>query len=303
MSPAAPLVSIVTPCFNAARFLAEAVESVLSQDYPSIEYIVADGGSTDGTLDILERYRGRLRYFSGKDAGPSDALHRGLLQAHGEIFAWLNADDIYLPGAVRTAVEFLAGHPEIDVAYGEGYWIDENGKTIRRYPTRPFDGKLLERDCFICQPAAFFRASAYRLCGLDPEVKLSFDYDLWIRMAKRGLRFAALPQRLACTRMHVAADTLHKRDDIFRTSMGLLKRHYGYVPLPWVFGYTAYLADGRDQFFEPLRPSFRVYLASLPAGFRYNPKRRLRFLGEWLAAPWKGIARRFGAAEQTHDGA
>ena len=303
MSPSSPLVSIVTPAFNAARFLPDAIESVLSQDYPSIEYIVADGGSTDGTLAILERYRGRLRYFSGRDTGPPDALHRGFLQARGPIFAWLNADDVYLPGAVRTAVEFLAAHPEIDVTYGEGYWIDETGKVIRRYPTLPFDGKLLERDCFICQPAAFFRASAYRLCSLDPGVKLSFDYDLWIRMAQRGLRFAALPEYLACTRMHAGADTLHKRDAIFQTSMGLLRRHYGYVPLPWVFGYTAYLTDGRDQFFQPLRPSLRVYLASLPAGLRYNPKRRLRFLGEWASAPWKGIARRFRVAKQPHDGA
>ena len=274
------------------KFLARAIESVLSQDYPRIEYIVADGGSTDGAIDLLNRYRGRLRYFSEKDAGPSDALHRGFLQARGEIFGWLNADDLYLPGAVRTAVEFLALRPDIDVAYGEGYWIDEAGKAIRRYPSLKFDPKVLERDCFICQPAAFIRASAYRRCGLDPGVTRSFDYDLWIRMAQAGLRFAALPEYLACSRMHREALTILERDRVFRSSMDLLKRHYGYVPLPWVFGYAAYLADGRDQFFEPLRPSIRQYLASLPAGFRINSSRRLRFFGEWMAAPWQGLVRR-----------
>ncbi len=291
-----PLVSIVTPVFNAARFLPEAIESVLSQDYPRIEYIAADGGSTDGSLDILERYSGRVRYFSGKDKGPSDALRRAFSRASGEILAWLNADDLYLPGAVRIAAEYLAAHPGIDIVYGEGRWIDEAGGAIRRYPTRPFDPKLLARDCYICQPAAFFRASAYRLVGgLDPKVRIPFDYDLWIRMAKSGLRFAALPDYLACTRMHSGTLTISKRDEVFRASMELLKRHYDYIPLPWVFGYTVYLADRRDQFFQPLQPSFRKYLASLPAGFRYNPGQRLRFLGEWLAAPYHAMARRIHA--------
>ncbi len=294
--PAPPLVSIVTPVYNGAKFLPEAIESVLSQDYPNFEYIVADGGSTDGTIEILERYRGRLRYFSGKDKGPSDAVRLGFLQASGEILAWLNSDDLYLPGALRAAAEYLAAHPEVDVIYGEGRWIDEKGVTIRRYPTRPFDPRLLESDCFICQPAAFFRSPAYRLSGgLDPEVRLPFDYDLWIRMAKAGASFAALPNDLALSRMHRGALTIGRRDEVFRASMELLRRHYGYIPLPWVFGYTAYLADGRDQFFEPLQPSFRKYLASLPAGFRYNPGRRLRFLGEWLSAPLKGLSRRLHA--------
>ncbi len=290
-----PLVSIVTPAYNAMKFLPQAIESVLSQDYPYIEYIVADGGSTDGAIDLLNRYRSRLRYFSEKDAGPSDALHRGFLQARGEIFGWLNADDIYLPGAVRTAVEYLAARPDIDVAYGEGYWIDEAGKTIRRYPTLAFDHKALQRDCFICQPAAFFRASAYRRCGLDPSVPRSFDYDLWIRMAQAGLRFGALPEYLAGSRMHREALTILERDRVFRASMDLLKRHYDYVPLPWVFGYTAYLSDGRDQFFEPLHPSIRHYIASLPEGFRLNPRHRLRFFIEWLTAPCQGIVRRLRA--------
>jgi glycosyltransferase involved in cell wall biosynthesis len=287
-----PLVSIVTPAYNAMKFLPQAIASVLSQDYPCIEYIVADGGSTDGAIDLLDGYRGQLRYFSEKDGGPSDALHRGFLQARGEIFGWLNADDVYRPGAVRTAVEYLATHPDIDVAYGEGYWIDEAGNVIHRYPTLAFDGKTLERDCFICQPAAFFRASAYRRCSLDPDVTRSFDYDLWIRMAKAGIRFGALPEYLACSRMHRDALTLLERDQVFQASMALLKRHYDYVPFPWVFGYTSYLADGRDQFFEALKPSIRQYLASLPAGLRLNPKRRLRFFGEWLAAPCQGIVAR-----------
>jgi glycosyltransferase involved in cell wall biosynthesis len=251
-----------------------------------------DGGSTDGTLEILQSYGDRLRYSSAKDKGPADAIHRGLLTTRGEILAWLNADDTLLPGAVRTAVAYLQAHPEIDIVYGEGYWVDEQGAQIRRYPSLPFDSRVLERDCFICQPASFFRASAYRRCGLDPDVFPSFDYDLWIRMALRGLRFAFIPGFLANSRIHGAAVTLREREKVFESSIGLLKRHYGYVPLSWVFGYAAYRIDGRDQFFRPLKPSLGKYFASLPLGLRLNAQRRPRFLAEWASAPFRGIWRR-----------
>jgi glycosyltransferase involved in cell wall biosynthesis len=288
-----PLVSIVTPSFNSARYLTETIESVLSQHYPAIEYLVMDGGSTDETPAILERFRNRLRFNIAKDRGPADAIHQGFLQAKGEVLAWLNADDLYLPGAVRAGAEYLAAHPDVDVVYGEGNWIDEHGAVIRRYPTLPFSTEMLTRDCFICQPSSFIRASAYRRCGLDPDVNPSFDYDLWIRMAKQGFRFAKIPNYLACSRMHSGAKTIRERNDVFQNSISLLSRHYGYVPFPWVFGHTSFRIDGRDQFFDPLRPSLRKYFASLPAGLRLNRAHPLRFLGEWVNAPLRYVRHGF----------
>jgi glycosyltransferase involved in cell wall biosynthesis len=272
-----------------ARFLPATVENVLAQDYYPLEYIVIDGASTDGTVAILQQYRGRLQYFSEKDRGPADAIHKGFRKAQGEILAWLNADDLYEPGAIRFAVDYLAAHPETDVVYGDGWWLAEDGHPIRPYPTRPFDARLLERDCFICQPAAFFRASAYRACEIDPSLPLSFDYDLWIRMAKQGRRFVYLPRHLANTRMYPSSLTLGRRREVFHVSMDLLRRHYGYVPFSWIFGYTAFRVDGRDQFFEPLRPSLGKYLLSLPLGLWYNRSRPGRFFSEWFAAPWKAL--------------
>ena len=291
-----PLVSIVTPSFNMVNYLPACIESVLAQGYPRIEYLVVDGGSTDGTLELLDRYRGRLTYSSGPDRGPSDAAHKGFRQAHGEILAWLNADDTLLPGAVRTAAAYLQSHPEIDVVYGEGWWIDDTGAIIKRYPTQPFDARLLERDCFICQPSAFLRASSYRRCELDPAVNRSFDYDLWIRMAKAGFRFAAIPDYLANSRMHSGALTFSERFPVFRATMKLLLRHYGYVPMSWIFGYTAYRIDRRDQFFEALRPSLWKYLAALPVGLAWNRRRPFRFLGEWLGAPFRYLGQKLKRA-------
>jgi glycosyltransferase involved in cell wall biosynthesis len=250
-----------------------------------------DGGSTDGTIEILEAYRGRLQYFSEKDRGPADAICKGFSKAGGDILAWLNADDTYEPGAVRYAAEYLAAHPRTDVAYGDGWWITEDGREIRRYPTLPFDARVLERDCFICQPAAFLRSSSYRSCQIDRELKLTFDYDLWIRMSKQGRQFDYVPSHLANTRMHRDSLTLGKRHEVFHESMALLRRHYGYVPFSWVFGYAAFRVDGRDQFFEPLHPSIRKYLMSLPLGLRFNRFERFRFLREWISAPWKAVLR------------
>jgi len=295
-TPDLPLVTLVTPSFNMVKYLAEAVESVLSQDYPRIEYLVVDGGSTDGSLELLDRYQDRLSYTSGPDRGPSDAAHQGFRRAKGDILAWLNADDTLLPGAIRTAVAYLQANPEVDVVYGEGWWIDESGAVISRYPTLPFDAKVLERDCFICQPAAFLRAASYRRCELDPTVNRSFDYDLWIRMAKAGFRFAAIPHYLANSRMHRGALTISERYPVLRASMSLLQKHYGYVPLPWIFGYTAYRIDRRDQFFDELQPTVWKYLAAFPVGLWWNRRRPFRFLAEWTAAPFRYVRRRLAGA-------
>lgn len=290
-----PLVSIVTPVYNLADFIEETVLSVLNQDYPRIEYIVMDGGSTDGTLEILAKYRSRIRVISEPDRGTADAINRGFRISSGEIFAFLNGDDTYLPGAVRTAVECLMAHPEAGGVYGEANWITEDGRIIERYPTRPFDADLLARECFICQPACFLRREIFRKAGLlDPDLECAFDYDLWIRVS----RLAPLEKTdavLANSRMRRASKTLGQRRRVFREALGVLKRHYGYVPFEWVYAYTAFLIDHRDQFFEPLRPSVTKLLASLLLGIGWNRWKALHFVAEWLHWLTPGAAARHWA--------
>jgi glycosyltransferase involved in cell wall biosynthesis len=279
-----PLVSVITPCFNMGEFLEETIQSVLSQDYPNIEYIVMDGGSTDRTLHILERYKDRLRYQSRPDRGTADAVNQGLALSKGAFFAWLSADDTYLPGAVSAAVRALTDNPQAGTVYGEAWWVDESGKTITRYPTRPFDRELLGEECFICQPATFMRRGVFEEAGhLDATLRTSFDYELWMRIAKVR-PMVKMDRYLATSRMHERNKTLGQRRRVYVETFGVLSKHYRYVPFPWVYAYASHLFDGRDEFFEPLRPSVRGYLLSFFLGLWHDRRRLGRFLREWASA-------------------
>ena len=278
-----PLVSVITPCLNAEKFLDETIRSVLGQDYPRLEYLVMDGGSTDGTLEILRKYEGRLRFVSSRDSGIADAINKGFGLTTGAIVAWLNADDLYVPGAIGQAVRALKENPSAAAAYGEGHWIDAGGEEIGRYPTSPAcDFTALGRECCICQPACFMRREAVEAVGrLDISLRVSFDYDLWIRLAK-AYPLTYVPELWAKSRMHRENKTLAQRQDVFGESIGLLTRYYGYVPVPWVYGQLCYQRDGRDQFFEPLRHSVLQYLKALPAGLRQNSGKKGQYLLQWL---------------------
>jgi glycosyltransferase involved in cell wall biosynthesis len=281
--PQGPLVSVITPAFNAAPFLEETIRSVLAQDYPRIEYLVMDGGSTDGTLEILERYRDRLEFISAPDGGASDAINRGFQKARGEILAWLGADDLYLPGAISAAVAGLAEDPFAAAVYGEGYWIGADGQTLGRYPTvAPYSPAAFRRECPICQPACFLRRAAVEsVGGLDASLASAFDYDLWIRLSRR-YPFRAIPQYLAQSRMHGRNKSLGQKRRMFEECIQLLRRHYGYVPVSWIYGYVSFLRDRTDQFFTPPRLSPVSYLRSLVVGSRYNMRHLLRYWKEWL---------------------
>jgi len=291
--PDRPLVSVVTPCFNAARFIEETIASVLSQDYSRVEYIVMDGGSSDGTLDILRRYGDRLTWVSQKDRGAADAVNRGFHASHGEIFTYLNADDVYLSGAISAAVRAFGENPDASVIYGGGVWIDEAGERIRPYPVRDFDPALFARECFICQPASFLRREVFENAGgLDPDLQLTFDYELWMRLA-RVHSMQRIDQNLALSRMHRSNKSLGQRGGVFRETFRILKRHYGYIPFEWIYSYLCNQADSRDQFFEPLEPSTLRYLQSLPMGLWMNRAHAGRYLAEWFRVmSWAGLRRR-----------
>ncbi len=182
-----PLVSIVTPSYNQAQFLEQTILSVLGQDYPHIEYLIVDGGSTDGSLKIIQRYAPRLAWWvSEADQGQTDALNKGFSHAKGDILAWLNSDDTYQPGAISQAVAYLESHQEAGMVYGDANLINDSGDLIGKFPARQTDYRRLQRGyVHIPQQASFFRASLWKQVGpLDPTFYFAMDYDLWVRLAR-----------------------------------------------------------------------------------------------------------------------
>lgn len=237
---ALPLVSIITPSLNQGRFIRDTIESVLSQDYPRLEYLVMDGGSTDETLDILRDYGDRLTWRSGPDGGQADAVNTGVRLAKGEIIGWLNSDDTYQPGAVTAAVEHLIAHPETAVVYGDAYYIDERGEVIGTYPTEDFDLNRLAEACLICQPAAFMRRSAIDAVGmLDPTLHYCMDYDLWIRLG-RDFHIDRINSFLANSRRYLETKSFAHREQLFQEIYTVLRRSFGRVSPHWKVCRTYY---------------------------------------------------------------
>ena len=228
-----PLVSIITPSFNQGRFIRDTIESVLSQDYLKLEYLVMDGGSTDETLDILRSYGTRLIWRSGPDGGQADAVNAGIRLAQGEILGWLNSDDTYLPGAVEAAVTYLTTHQNTAMVYGDAYYIDEQNRVIGVYPTEDFDQYRLANACFICQPTAFFRRSVIETVGgLDARLQYCMDYELWIRLGRR-FTIDRIPHALANSRQYPQTKTWAQRDRLFQELCAVTQRSFGYTSRHW----------------------------------------------------------------------
>jgi glycosyltransferase involved in cell wall biosynthesis len=222
-----PLVSIVTPSLNQGQFIEHTIRSVLDQDYPRIEHIVVDGGSTDDTVDVLRRHR-HLRWVSEPDDGQADAVNKGFALAGGEIFGWLNADDAYLPGAISTGVAALRG-TGAGLVHGAWCQIDERGETIRkRIPVVPFDldAQLNERNA-VCQPGALFTRQAFEAVGgLDPTYGYAMDYELWLKL---GSRFPVthVDDVLGAYRLHPTSKTVAESSGFWAETVRASRSHGG----------------------------------------------------------------------------
>jgi glycosyltransferase involved in cell wall biosynthesis len=198
-----PLVTVITPAYNAARYLAETIESVLAQDYPNLEYLVLDDGSTDETAAIARRYGSRVRLESQANVGPVLAVNRGFDLAGGDIVGVVSADDPLLPGAVSAAVAALSADAALVGVYPDWEMIDEHGRVVTTIETGEFDHvDMLRRHHCVPGPGAFFRRSlAERLGGRDPQFRYVHDFDFWLRAGLVG-PLARIPAVLATFRVH-----------------------------------------------------------------------------------------------------
>jgi glycosyltransferase involved in cell wall biosynthesis len=259
-----PRVSIVTPSFNQAEFLEEAILSVLGQGYPNLEYLVLDGGSTDGSVEIIQKYQDRLAWWvSEPDQGQTDALNKGFQRARGEVLAWLNSDDAYLPGAVAEAADFLMKNPEVGMVYGDANLVDENGQLLGPFPARQTDYRQLMRgSVHIPQQSAFFRADLWRQVGpLDPSFYFAMDYDLWVRLAKIS-RLQYHPRLWANFRLHGEAKTASSDDRCYPEMLRVHRREGG-----GLVSILALKAWARSRFFSRLPLKTRLWLRKLlPVG-------------------------------------
>jgi len=219
------LISIVTPSFNQDRYIEETIRSVLSQDYPSIEYMIVDGASSDETVDIIKKYEDKLAYWvSENDKGQTDAINKGFRHAKGDILAWINSDDTYQPGAVAAVVKYLQEHPEVGMVYGDCSYINESGNVIGKFNAAQTNYRLLRQGYTrIPQQTMFFRAELWKQVGpLDPSFYFAMDYDLWTRIAART-QIRYVPQTWANFRLHTSGKTITADD---RCWPEMIKVHY-----------------------------------------------------------------------------
>ena len=268
------------------------LRSVLEQDYPRLEYWVIDGGSTDGTLEILERYRRLypdvLRYVSESDNGQAAAVNTGFAKVRGDIVGWINSDDTYQPGTLAAVARAFREAPGSDVLYGRARHISESDADIGEYPTQPvFRRDALVHQCYLCQPAVFLRRRVVDDGQrLDESLQLCLDYELWIRLAGR-YRFSFVDRHLANSRVYPENKSLSQQGAVLREALEVVKRHFGWVPLSWAIAWQHHRRDHGDAFFN-IRPVSRgTYIAAGWALVRHN----------WSAPRyWRRVARDVEAA-------
>ncbi len=251
-----PWLTVVTPSLQQGAFIERALLSVVLQDNPGVRHLVIDGGSTDETLAILERHRAahptRFAYVSEQDEGQAHAVNKGLAQVSTPVVGWLNADDVFLPGALAAVASVFEADQPPAWLYGRAAYIDLEDEPLYDYPTAtPFDWQVLATVCFLCQPAVFWRPGAFASSPrLDQGLDTALDYDLWIRM---GREHPALfvDAKLAASRLYPEIKTLRDRRLVYREIVGVVRKHYGHVPLSWAMGRAHGICQSED---DPLRP-------------------------------------------------
>jgi glycosyltransferase involved in cell wall biosynthesis len=294
-----PTISLVTPSLNQGKFLRMTIESVLAQGYPALEYFVQDGSSTDTTLAVLEEYAGRVPFVSEKDRGQADAINRGLARATGEVLGYLNSDDVLLPGALQAVGEAFAADPDVVFVFGRALYVDEEGRTIAPYLTRPDAIERLADACFIAQPAAFFLRSVWEELGpFDESLHHTMDYDYWLRLGARygPSRVRYLDRDLAGARWHADAKTVAGWARALEEIFALVKRRTGYISLWWCVAKADHEVDGRSQVTDPHLVPWSAYSHALAEFLRLNSGRP----DVW----WRGLRGTLGGlVKRIRDGA
>jgi len=245
-----PKISVVIPSFNQAKYIAATLDSVVAQNYPNIEIYVADGGSTDGSLEIIADFAARhpdvVRYDSRPDGGHHHGVNKGIANTNGDIIAWINSDDVYLPDAFWKVATFFHFNRGAYIVYGRNDYVNEALEPVTEYPV---DWSPLLREqkrrmmhfCLVPQPSLFFRRTAVLLCGaLDHKI---LDYELWMRW-QQDLPFYFMDEKLSLSRLQKDAISVRAETDLLVGISEVVHRYYGMVPYRWAFSYAYNQAYG-----------------------------------------------------------
>lgn len=243
MTAEKPKITIVMPTLNQAKYIEEAIQSILNQEYQNLEYLVFDGGSTDGTLEILKRYEDRLQWWSEKDHGQADAINKGLRKATGEIVGYLNSDDTLEPGSLNKVAQYFIEHPDVDLVYGEGYLMNEDGSGKHRFPATEsrFDlWRLIHVWDFILQQSTFWRRGLHSRIGyFNESLHYGLDWDYWIRAGK-AVKVGYIPEFLGCLREYDSAKSFSGGFKRIKELYGLTRSHTGKKwPAPSIIIYAS----------------------------------------------------------------
>jgi glycosyltransferase involved in cell wall biosynthesis len=271
-----PTISIVTPSYGQGRFIERTLYSVISQDYPALEYVVQDGGSTDSTVEILRRYEHALtEWISEEDEGQADAINRGFTRTTGEIMGWLNSDDLLLPGSLAYVARYFVEHPQVDVVYGHRLMIDENDGQIGAWVLPSHDERALMLADYIPQETLFWRRRTWDAAGgrVDQDFAYALDWELLLRFQEIGAKMVRLPRFIGAFRVHDEQQTT-VAEALGSTECARLRQR--------VHGYTPAIED----VLKGLRPYFLRHIlihTRVRAGDRLLPRRLVHV--RTLAAP------------------
>lgn len=256
-----PKISIITPSYNQAKFIERTIKSVLSQKYPNLEYIVMDGGSKDGTVDILKKYGDKIIWKSEKDSGQSEAINKGIKMATGQIVAFLNSDDTYNPGALAKLESYFKENPDKKWVYGKCRIVDENDREVRK-PITAYKNMILKRysyskllaENFISQPATFWKKEIHKELGyFDEKDHWCMDYEFWLRV---GAKYPAgvIPEYLANFRYHLDSKSGQEDKTKFQEEFRIAKRYSNGKKWPiWLHKFNYFKIVGIYQLLAALR--------------------------------------------------
>lgn len=231
--------TVITPSFMQGQFIERTILSVLSQQSEfKTEYLIYDGGSDDNTLEMLTKYHDQIKWVSKKDKGQAHAVNKGLKESTGDIIGWINSDDTYHPDAFKHVYNFFKKNPQANILYGLADHIDINDNFINQYPVKKFKFEQFLSQCFICQPAVFFRRKIVDKYGfLDESLNYCMDYEYWLRLMSFGEKFFFLNKKLAYSRLYKENKTLLDRRRVFKEICFMLKSKYQLIPELWFKGY------------------------------------------------------------------